>query len=97
MTIREVLDGKHNSKVMLIFDVWKEKGSIDRTQVRLPYMNIEDVVWKYGDFDYVAWYTEGFDAETGRTIASLWAFADEERIVDPDLYENWTKLWEGSN
>lgn len=32
----------------------------------------------------------------GRYIGSLWAMADEKRRVDPDLYENWPKLWEGN-
>ena len=94
-TLKEVFADSNNYKVMLIFDVWKEKGSTDRKQVRLPYTNIEEIVEKYGDFHYECWYTEGWEKETGRTIASLWAFADKEHRVDPDLFDNWTKLWEG--
>ena len=109
-TLRDKFDGHKDSKVMLIFDVWKAEGSTDRTQVRLPYMNIEDVVEKYGDFVYDGWYTEGWvedpqggaevtDILTGEKVkgrhkASLWAMADKEHSVDPDLYENWPKLWE---
>lgn len=111
-TLRDKFDGHKDSKVMLIFDVWKAEGSTDRTQVRLPYMNIEDVVEKYGDFVYDGWYTEGSVEDStgdvefkdmiteeiikGRYIGSLWAMADEKRRVDPDLYENWPKLWEGN-
>ena len=91
-TLREAFADAHNSVVMLIFDVWKEKGSTERTQVRLPYMPIEEVVEKYGDFYYTGWYTEGRTA-AGRWKASLWAIADEERRVDPWLSENWTQLW----
>ena len=93
-TLREAYADAHNSVVMLIFDVWKEKGSTERTQVRLPYMPIEEVVEKYGDFyNTGVWYTEGW-TEDGRWKASLWAMADEERRVDPWLYENWPQLWE---
>lgn len=96
-TLREAFTDAHNSVVMLIFDVWKEKGSTERTQVRLPYMPIEEVVEKYGDFYYTGvWYTEGWTA-AGRWKASLWAMADEERSVDPWLYKNWPQLWEGNN
>lgn len=93
-TLREKFAGDHNSYVMLIFDVWKDSEHTDRTQVRLPYMNIEDVVKKYGDFIYSGWYTEGW-TEDGRWKASLWAMtADEKRSVDSWLYKNWPKLWE---
>lgn len=92
-TLKEAFSNANNSRVMLIFDVWKEKGSTKRTQVRLPYMNIEDVVEKYGDFWYECWYTEGW-TEDGRWKASLWAGADEKHRVDPWLYENWAKLWD---
>lgn len=92
-TLRDKFDGDNKSKVMLIFDVWKAEGSTDRTQVRLPYMNIEDVVEKYGNFVYDCWYTEGWEKETCRTVASLWAIADKEHSIDPDLYENWPRLW----
>lgn len=91
--LREAFADAHDSVVMLIFDVWKEKGSTERTQVRLPYMPIEEVVEKYGDFYYTGWYTEGW-TEDGRWKASLWAMADEERRVDPWMYENWPQLWE---
>ena len=90
-TIRDKFADTDKYKVMLIFDVWKEEGKPARTQVRLPYMNIEDVVEKYGDFIYDCWYTEGF--ENGRTVASLWAMADEKHAVDPWLYEHWPELW----
>lgn len=92
-TLREEFKDTKKYKVMLIFDVWKESGKPDRTQVRLPYMNIEDVVERYGDFTYSGWYTEGWDKETGRVVASLWALADEKHRVDPNLYANWPKLW----
>ena len=94
VSLKEKFAGCNNSKVMLIFNVWKEKGSTKYTQVRLPYMNIEEVVEKYGDFGYDGWYTEGWETETGRTVASLWAYADDKHRVDSDLYENWPKLWE---
>lgn len=96
-TLKEKFGGSDKCKVMLIFDVWKDndKGNTDRTQVRLPYINIEEVVEKYGDFIYSGWYTEGWEPETGRTVASLWAYADDKHRIDPDLYENWPKLWEG--
>ena len=48
--LKEKFSGSNKCKVMLIFNVWKEKGSTCRTQVRLPYMNIEEVIEKYGDF-----------------------------------------------
>lgn len=92
-TLKDVYGDANNSVVMLIFDVWKEEGSTARTQVRLPYMPIEEVVDEYGDFIYECWYTEGW-TEDGRWKASLWAMADKERRVDPWLYENWPKLWE---
>ena len=90
-TIRDVFEGEDKSIVMLIFDVWESSGSTRRTQVRLPYMKIEDVVEKYGDFIYDGWYTEGFDGE--RIKASLWACADKDRRVDPWLYNHWPELW----
>ena len=95
--LKEKFSGSNKCKVMLIFDVWKEKGTTCRTQVRLPYMNIEEVIEKYGDFIYSGWYTEGWEPETGRIIASLWAYADDKHRIDPDLYENWPKLWEGDD
>jgi hypothetical protein len=91
-TLKEKFVNDHNTVVMLIFDVWKEKGSTERTQVRLPYMPIEEVVEKYGDFYYEGWYTEGW-TEDGKWRASLWAWASDGHRVDPDLYENWPKLW----
>lgn len=91
-TLRETYADAHNTVVMLIFDVWKEKGSTERTQVRLPYMPIEEVVEKYGGFWYEGWYTEGW-TEDGRWKASLWAMADEDHRVDPWMYENWPQLW----
>lgn len=94
-TLKEEFGDSNKYKVMLIFDVWKEKGSTDRTQVRLPYMNIEEIIEKYGNFIYCGWYTEGWENETGRIVASLWAYADDKHRVDPNLYENWPKLWEG--
>ena len=93
--LKEKFSGNNKYKVMLIFNVWKEKGSTDITQVRLPYMNIEEVIEKYGDFIYSGWYTEGWEPETGRIIAALWAYADDKHRIDSDLYENWPKLWEG--
>lgn len=95
-TLRETYAGCNNTVVMLIFDVWKEKGSTERTQVRLPYMPIEEIVEKYGDFYYTGWYTEGW-TEDGRWKASLWAMADKDRRVDPWMYENWSQLWEDNN
>ena len=95
-TLREEFKDAHNSVVMLIYDVWKKEGSTERTQVRLPYMPIEEVVEKYGDFISTGWYTEGWTND-GRWKASLWAMADEERSVDPWLYKNWPQLWEESN
>ena len=94
-TLKEIFGASNKYKVMLIFDVWKENEGTDRTQVRLPYMNIEDVIEKYGNFVYWGWYTEGWENETGRIVASLWAYADDKHRIDPDLYENWPKLWEG--
>ena len=91
-TLREAFGGEHDSNVMLIFDVWREEGKADRTQVRLPYMNIEEVVEKYGDFWYGGWYTEGW-TEDGRWKASLWALADKAHRVDRWLYEHWPELW----
>ena len=91
-TLKEMFAGSNNYVVTLIFDVWKEKGSTERTQVRLPYMPIEEVVKKYGNFEYHSWYTEGW-TDDGRWKASLWAWADKEHSVDPYLYENWPKLW----
>lgn len=93
-TLKEKFGGSNKYKVMLIFDVWKEKGNTDRTQVRLPYMNIEEIVEKYGTFLYEGWYTEGWENETDRIVASLWAYADDKHRIDPDLYKNWPKLWE---
>lgn len=95
-TLRETYAGCNNTVVMLIFDVWKEKGSTERTQVRLPYMPIEEIVEKYGDFYYTGWYTEGW-TEDGKWKASLWAMADKEHRVDAELYENWPQLWEDNN
>ena len=95
-TLRDKFKDAHNSKVMLIYDVWKEKGGKERTQVRLPYMNIEEIVDKYGDFIYDGWYTEGW-TEDGKWKASLWAMADKEHRVDAELYENWPQLWEDNN
>ena len=92
-TLKDKFADAHDSVVMLIFDVWKENGS--STQVRLPYMNIEEVVEKYGDFVYSGWYTERWI--DGRYKASLWAIADSERRVDPWLYEHWPELWGENN
>ena len=94
-TLREKFAGVHKSKVRLIYDVWKEKGSVEREQIQLPYMNIEEVIDRYGDFIYHCWYTDGWEKETGRTLASLWAFADDKHRVDPVLYEKWKR--EGLN
>lgn len=91
-TLRELYENDHNHVVTLIFDVWKEEGSTEHTQVRLPYMPIEEVVEKYGDFYHDGWYTEGW-TEDGRWKASLWAVANADYRVDPWLYENWPKLW----
>ena len=91
-TLRETYAGCNNTVVMLIFDVQKEKGSTERTQVRLPYMPIEEIVEKYGDFYYTGWYTEGW-TEDGKWKASLWAMADETRRIDPWMYEHWSELW----
>ena len=91
-TLRELYAGCNNTVVMLIFDVWKEKGSTERTQVRLPYMPIEEIVEKYGDFYYTGWYTEGW-TEDDKWKASLWAMADETRRIDPWMYEHWPELW----
>ena len=90
-TIRDLFADAHDSVVMLIFDVWKEKDSKERTQVRLPYMKIEEVVDKYGDFVYSGWYTEGWI--NNRYKASMWASADAEHRVDWQLYEHWPELW----
>lgn len=95
-TLREEFANANNSVVMLIFDVWKEKGSTERTQVRLPYMPIEEVVEKYGSFIYDGWYTEGW-TKYGRWKASLWAMADEQHRVNRELYENWPQLWNETN
>lgn len=91
-TLKDKFADAHDSVVMLIFDVWKEEGKPDKTQVRLPYMKIEDVVEKYGNFVYSGWYTEGWT--DGRYKASLWTLADTERRVDPWMYEHWPELWE---
>jgi hypothetical protein len=91
-TLRETYAGYNNIVVRLIYDVWKEEGSTARTQVRLPYMPIEEVVEKYGDFIYDGWYTEGW-TEDGRWKASLWAIADKKRRIDPWMYEHWPELW----
>ena len=93
-TIRDKFAGTDKYKVMLIFDVRKDEYTLARTWVRLPYMNIEDVVEKYGDFVFEWWHTEGF--ENGRTVASLWAMADDKHAVDPWLYEHWRELWKNA-
>lgn len=87
-TLRDRFGTAHQSRVMLIYDVWKEKGKTERTQVRTPYMNIEDIVKEFGDFIYGGWYTEGW-FDDGRIKASLWAIPDDEHSIDPVLYENW--------
>lgn len=74
-TLREKFAGDHDSYVMLIFDVWKDSEHTDRTQVRLPYMNIEDVVKKYGDFIYSGWYTERWtDEEKAEFVEENWIY-----------------------
>lgn len=87
-TLRDKFDGCNESIVQVIYDVWKAKGSYVRTQVRTPYIKIEDAVAEYGDCIFDCWYTEGW--RYGRTVASIWIMGDEKHRVDPGLYENWT-------
>ena len=74
-TLRDKFEGSEKYRVSLIYDVWKEKGKPERTQVQTKYLDIEDVVKEFGDFIYEGWYTEGW-FDDGRIKASLWAIAD---------------------
>ena len=87
-TVRDEFADANDSVVMVIYDLWREKGAKDKTQVRTDYMMIEDVVKEFGDCIYQGWYTEGWEDE--RLKASMWIMADEKHRVDPVLYDNWT-------
>lgn len=83
-TLRDKFEGKDRYRVRLIYDVWKEPGKPERTQVRTPYMDIEEAVSRYGNFIYTSGYTEGW-CDDGRTKLSIWAIADESHATDPGL------------
>lgn len=71
-TIRDRFGESNGYRVQVIFDVWEKRGSKNRRQLRTKYMDIEDVVQKYGDFIYGGWHIEGWWKD-GKVKAILWA------------------------
>ena len=83
-TLKEIAEKYPDVTFNLIYDVWKEPGSTERTQVHVKGLSAKALAEKYGDFTYDGWYTTGVSPDS----ADVWATATDSRAYDKSLFED---------